>query len=71
MRAASGADKKLIREVRVFDLFEGEALGNEKSIAIEVALQPAKTTLTDEEIEAVSAKVVANVEKATGGRLRG
>ena len=71
VRAASGADKKLIREVRVFDLFEGEALGNEKSIAIEVALQPAKTTLTDEEIEAVSAKVVANVEKATGGRLRG
>ena len=71
VRAAKGADRKLIRDVRVFDLFEGAALGDNKSLAIEVTLQPTDRTLTDAEIEAVSAKVVANVEKATGGTLRG
>ena len=71
VKAAEGADRKLIRDVRVFDLFEGEALGNGKSLAIEVTLQPTARTLTDAEIEAVGAKVVANVEKATGGTLRG
>ena len=70
VRAARGADKKLIRDVRVFDLFEGESLGDHKSLAIEVTLQPTDRTLTDEEIEAVGAKVVAQVQKATGASLR-
>ncbi len=71
VRAAGGADKKLIADVSVFDLFEGEALGpGKKSLAIEVTLQPAEKTLTDEEIEAVARKIVAEVEKATGGTLR-
>ena len=72
LRAASGADKKLISTVSVFDLFEGPSLGEgKKSVAIEVTLQPQNQTLTDSEIEAVSAKVIANVEKTTGGALRG
>ena len=72
LRAAKGADKKLITDVSVFDLFEGASIGEgKKSIAIEVTLQPGTKTLTDEEIEAVSAKVIANVEKSTGGTLRG
>ena len=72
LRAASGADKKLISTVSVFDLFEGPSLGEDKkSIAIEVTLQPQNQTLTDSEIEAVSAKIIANVEKTTGGALRG
>ena len=71
VKAAQGADRQLIRDVRVFDLFEGEALGENKSLAIEVTLQPSDRTLTDAEIEAVAAKVVANVERATGGTLRG
>jgi len=71
LRAARGADKKLIADVTVFDLFENEALGAErKSIAIDVTLQPVDATLTEEAIEAVSSKVVAAVEKATGGTLR-
>lgn len=71
LRAVSGADKKLISGVQVFDLFEGPSLGEgKKSIAIEVSLQPMVKTLTDEEIEAVSAKIIANVEKSTGGVLR-
>ncbi|MGI9483822.1 MAG: phenylalanine--tRNA ligase subunit beta, partial [Hyphomicrobiales bacterium] len=72
IRAAQGADKNLITDVSVFDIFEGAALGDDKkSLAIEVTMQPRKQTLTDEEIDAVSAKVIANVKKATGGVLRG
>jgi len=72
IRAARGADKKLITDVSLFDVFEGGSLGEgQKSLAIEVTLQPVEKTLTDEEIDAVSKKIVAAVEKATGGTLRG
>lgn len=72
VRAAKGADRALIAEVGVFDLFAGEALGaGRKSVAVEVTLQPRERTLTDEEIDAVGRKIVAAVEKATGGTLRG
>ncbi len=71
MRAAIGADRKLIAGVSVFDLFESAALGpDRKSLAIEVVLQPTEKTLTDEEIDATAGKIVAAVEKATGGTLR-
>jgi phenylalanyl-tRNA synthetase beta chain len=71
-RAAASADKKLITGVRVFDLFEGAALGEgKKSLAIEVAIQPVEKTLTDEDFEALAAKIVENVAKQTGGVLRG
>ena len=70
--AARGADKALIDEVRVFDEFSGGSLGDgRKSLAITVRLQPRHATLTDKEIEAVGAKVVEKVVKATGGELRG
>jgi phenylalanyl-tRNA synthetase beta chain len=72
MRAAAGADKKLVTGVRVFDVFEGAALGEgRKSVAIEVAIQPQDRTLTDEDFEALAAKIVDNVAKQTGGVLRG
>ncbi|MEL6948000.1 MAG: phenylalanine--tRNA ligase subunit beta, partial [Pseudomonadota bacterium] len=72
LRAAAGADKKLIEDVRVFDLFEGGSLeADQKSLAIEVTLQPTNKSLTDDEIDAISAKIVANVMKTTGGTLRG
>ncbi|MCW8835229.1 MAG: phenylalanine--tRNA ligase subunit beta [Rhodospirillales bacterium] len=72
VRAAKGADKTLIAGVSVFDVFSGESLGaGKKSVAISVTLQPTEKTLTDEEIEAVAAKVVAAVAKHTGGALRG
>ncbi len=71
VRAASGADKALIADVSVFDLFEGASLGaDKKSLAIEVTLQPKEKTLTDADIEAVSAKVVAEVKRVTGGEIR-
>ncbi|WP_240231391.1 phenylalanine--tRNA ligase subunit beta [Devosia lacusdianchii] len=71
LRAARGADKALIRDVNVFDVFEGVHVGEgKKSVAIEVTLQPTDKTLTDEEIEKVSAAVVAAVTKTSGGVLR-
>ncbi len=71
-KAAAAADKKLISGVRVFDEFQGGDLETgKKSLAIAVTLQPTQATLTDEEIEAVSGKVVANVAKHTKGVLRG
>ena len=72
VRAALGADRALIAEVGVFDVFTGQGVPEgKKSLAIEVTLQPREKTLTDQEIEAVAAKIVAAVAKATGGELRG
>jgi phenylalanyl-tRNA synthetase beta chain len=71
VRAAMGADRKLIANVSVFDIFEGKALGpGKKSLALEVTLQPREKTLTDAEIEAVAQRIVAEVAKATGGQIR-
>jgi phenylalanyl-tRNA synthetase beta chain len=71
-KAALAADKKLISGVSVFDLFEGPSIGEgKKSIAIEVSIQPVEKTLTDEDFEALAARIVDNVKKQTGGVLRG
>jgi phenylalanyl-tRNA synthetase beta chain len=68
VKAAKGADRALIADVSVFDLFR---LDNGKtSLAIEVTLQPRDATLTDKDIEAVSTKIIAMVQKATGATLR-
>ena len=69
VRAARGADKGLVTDVSLFDVFEGMEAGK-KSLAIAVTLQPTDGTLTDDQIDAVARKIVAAVEKATGGTLR-
>jgi phenylalanyl-tRNA synthetase beta chain len=70
-RAVAGADKTLIAGVRVFDVYEGAGIApDEKSVAVEVTLQPVERTLTDQDIEAVSAKILAAAAKAVGARLR-
>jgi phenylalanyl-tRNA synthetase beta chain len=72
VRAAQAADRKLITAVSVFDVYEGKGIDDgKKSIAIAVTLQPREKTLTDQEIDAVAAKIVAEVTKKTGGVLRG
>ncbi len=76
VNAAQGADKALIARVSVFDEFAGAKAeaqmgAGKKSLAITVRLQPTERTLTDEEIEAVGARIVEKVGKATGGVLRG
>ena len=71
IRAASGADKKLIQSVQVFDVFVGPGLGEDKkSLAIEVSIQPHERTLTDEDLEALATKIIDNVTKSTGATLR-
>ena len=75
LNAAQGADKALVESVRVFDQFTGEKAeaqmgAGKKSIALTVRLQPTEKTLTEAEIEAVSAKIIEKVTKATGGTLR-
>jgi phenylalanyl-tRNA synthetase beta chain len=72
VRAARSVDKGLIEDASVFDIFTGGNLApGTKSLALNVRLQPREKTLTDEEIEALAAKIVAAVAKATGGALRG
>ena len=71
VRAAEKADRSLVAEVTVFDLFEDESLGEgKKSVAIEVTLQPTERTLTEAEIDAAASKIVAEVGSATGAVLR-
>ncbi|MGQ2989782.1 MAG: phenylalanine--tRNA ligase subunit beta [Brevundimonas sp.] len=70
-RAAASADKTLIADVRVFDVYRGPGVEEGfKSVALEVVLQPRETTLTEAEIEAVSGRIVAAIEKL-GAKLRG
>ncbi len=71
LRAARAADRKAIVSVRLFDVFEGPSLQPEtKSMGVEVVFQAHERTLTDQDIEALSEKVVLEVGKATGARLR-
>ncbi|HEY8336939.1 MAG TPA: phenylalanine--tRNA ligase subunit beta [Tardiphaga sp.] len=71
VRAAQGVDKKLISNVTLFDVYEGKGVDDsKKSLAIAVTIQPREKTLTDQEIDAIGAKIVAEVTKKTGGALR-
>jgi phenylalanyl-tRNA synthetase beta chain len=72
LRAARGVDRDLIVDARLFDIYTGKGIdAGQKSLAIEVVLQPVEATLTDEQIDQVAQRIVAAVEKQTGGSLRG
>jgi phenylalanyl-tRNA synthetase beta chain len=71
VRAAQAAERQLVTGVEVFDVYEGAGVDPaKKSVAIAVTLQPTQKTLTEAEIDAVSAKIVAEVAKKTGAALR-
>ena len=71
LKAVKGAEKKMIADVSLFDIYQGKGVPEgKKSVAVEVIIQPRDKTLTDDEIDAISKRVVAQVEKATGGVLR-
>lgn len=71
VKSARNAERNLIERVDVFDVYEGTGVPEgKKSLAIAVRLQPKDRTLTDAEIDAVAQKIVAAVNKATGGTLR-
>ncbi len=70
LRAVRGAERSLIAAVTLFDVYEGETIeAGQKSLGVEVTLQPREKTLTDAEIEAASAKIVQAAVKI-GARLR-
>jgi len=71
VRAAQNADKQLISGVTLFDVYEGKGVEpGKKSLAIAVTIQPRDRTMTDEEIDALAGRIVADVTKRTGGALR-
>jgi phenylalanyl-tRNA synthetase beta chain len=71
VRPILGADKSLIADARVFDVYQGKGVPEgQKSVGVEVTVQPTEKTLTDAEIEALSGRIEAAAEKAVGAKLR-
>ncbi|MFN4101692.1 MAG: phenylalanine--tRNA ligase subunit beta, partial [Pararhodobacter sp.] len=71
VRHAQAAEKQLISSISVFDVYQGQGVPvGQKSVAIEVTLQP-KEALKDDQIQAVMERIVASVAKGTGAMLRG
>ncbi|HKX22034.1 MAG TPA: phenylalanine--tRNA ligase subunit beta [Rhizorhapis sp.] len=71
VRAMRSADKKAIVDTRLFDVFVGQGVPEgQKSLAIEVTLQPGEKSFTEEELSGISAAIVKAAEKF-GGTLRG
>ncbi len=72
LKAALGADRALLTDAQVFDVYRGPGVPEgSKSVAVAVTLQPREKTLTDAEIDAVVGKIVGEVTKKTGATLRG
>ncbi|MEO1168606.1 MAG: phenylalanine--tRNA ligase subunit beta [Pseudomonadota bacterium] len=71
LRAVKGADKQHLVDARIFDVFTGKGVGEgKKSVAIEVTLQPAEKSFTEEDLKAISDSAVKAAGKV-GGELRG
>ena len=71
IKLAQKADKQLITDISVFDVYQGQGIADgQKSVAIEVTLQPRGEAMKDKDIEAVSQSIIANIEKGTKGTLR-
>ena len=61
----------MIKNVKIFDVYQGDNIeSGKKSIAFNVTLEPKDKTLSDNEIEEVSKKIISKVEKTTGATLR-
>ena len=70
--AAYQAEKKLLKEVKLFDVYEGKNLeAGKKSYAVNFTLQSEEKTLNDKAIEAIMTKIEQNICKATGATVRG
>ena len=65
------SEKKLLQGVTLFDVYEGKNLeAGKKSYAISITLQDAEKTLQDKQIDAVMSKIIANLEREVGAKLR-
>ena len=71
LKAVKSAAGSILSDIQLFDLYQGEGVGEgKKSLAITVTLTPRKATLTEDEIESISADVIAFAEKKCGAILR-
>lgn len=72
IKTIKSADKNFIKTVDIFDIYSGENIDNDKqSIALRIKIQPIEKTLTSEEIDSISKKVVESVSKSHNATLRG
>ena len=70
-KMALQAEKHLLKELSVFDVFEGDKLpAGKKSYALSFVLQDAEKTLTDTEIDKVMEKLIKTFEKEAGAEIR-
>ena len=70
-KAALAAEKKLLKAVNLFDVYEGKNLeAGKKSYALSFILQDAENTLKDKQIEAIMAKLLKTFEEKFGAKLR-
>ncbi len=71
IKAISQSDKKLIKNINIFDIYSGKGIeNNKKSIAFSVSIQAMDHTLHEQEIEQLCKKITNSVIKLTGGELR-
>ena len=67
----SEVDKNLIRSVKVFDVYEGENIPDDKkSIALNVTIQSSEKTLKDEDLEKINQLIISTVESKSGAKIR-
>ena len=70
-RVVRSAERRLLRSVELFDVYEGKNLeAGKKSYAISMTLQDADKTLQDKDIEKSMSKIVAALQKELGASLR-
>lgn len=67
---AFSTERKLLKEVNLFDIYEGEKLGNKKSYAVSFTLLNNEATLTDKQIDAVMEKLITGYKEKLGAELR-
>lgn len=67
---AFSTERKLLKEVNLFDIYEGEKLGNKKSYAVSFTLLNNEATLTDKQIDGVMNKLISNYKETLGAELR-
>ncbi len=71
MEAIENIDKSLIKNIKIFDVYEGKNIpSDKKSIAIKVTIQSDNKTLNEDDLTGISKKIVKSVEEKTGAQLR-
>jgi Phenylalanyl-tRNA synthetase beta subunit len=71
VKIISEVNTNLIRSVKVFDVYEGKNIpDNKKSIALNITIQSSDKTLNDEDLEKVNQLIISTVEKKSGAKIR-